>query len=375
MAQTRRDYYEVLQVERSASADEIKRAYRKLARQFHPDVNNEASAEEQFKEINEAYEVLGDDDKRSAYERFGHAGVKGAGGGSPFGAGGFDFTDIFDTFFGGQRGGQNAANAPMRGADIRARATLDFAEAVFGAEKEVQVTRHETCTTCNGSRMRDGKQPETCTKCGGSGQVRRMQNTILGQFMTATTCDVCGGEGVLISDPCPTCHGEGRVRTTKSFNVSIPAGVDDGMQIRIASQGDSGVRGGPPGNLYVVTQVRAHPVFKRDGTTIHLDLPVNIAQLALGDEIEVPTVDGPTERVTVPSGTQTGEAFRVRGKGAPDVRSGRRGDEVVTVRVETPTDLNDEQRQALRQFAKASGIDVNEQGRGLFGRLKDAFGS
>lgn len=371
MAQTRRDYYEILGLSRSASPDEIKRAYRKLARQYHPDVNSESGAEENFKEINEAYEVLSDDDKRSAYDRFGHAGVSGAGAGAgPFP--GFDISDIFDSFFGGVR--TSAANAPLRGQDTRATVTIDFAEAIFGAEKEVQVTRHETCPSCNGTRMEGGKQPETCPKCGGSGQLRRMQNTILGQFVTTTACDRCGGEGVIISDPCHTCHGEGRVRTTKSLNVTLPAGIDDGMQIRIAAQGDSGVRGGPPGNLYVIARVKPHALFKRDGTTIHLALPVNIAQVALGDEIEVPTIDGPTEKITVPAGTQSGEAFRVRGRGAPDVRNGRRGDQVVTVRVETPSDLNDDQRRILREFAATYGIKPTEPGRGFFGRMKDALG-
>jgi len=369
MAQTRRDYYEVLGIARGAGPDEVKRAYRRLARQYHPDVNAEAGAEENFKEVNEAYEVLSDDDKRAAYDRFGHAGVTGAGQG-PFP--GFDISDIFDSFFGGARAG--GASAPLRGQDSRATVTIDFAEAVFGAEKEIPVVRQEICPSCDGTRMEGGKQPEACPKCGGTGQLRRMQNTILGQFMTTTTCDRCGGEGVLISDPCHTCHGEGRVRTTKSLNVTLPPGIDDGMQIRIAGQGDSGVRGGPPGNLYVAARVKPHPIFKRDGTTIHMALPVNIAQVALGDDIEVPTIDGPSEKIAIPAGTQSGEAFRVRGRGAPDVRNGRRGDQVVTVRVETPTELTDEQRHILRSFADTYGIKPSEPGRGFFGRVKDALG-
>lgn len=372
MAQTRRDYYEVLDISRTANVDEIKRAYRRLARQYHPDINRDEDAEERFKEVNEAYEVLSDDEKRAAYDRFGHAGVTGQSGGSPFG--GFDFSDIFDSFFGGARG-SNTANAPLRGADVRAGVTLTFAEAIFGVEKEVGVPRLETCSTCNGTRMQGGKQPETCPKCGGAGQIRRMQNTILGQFVTTNTCDRCGGEGVLITDPCATCHGEGRVRTTKNLSVTIPAGIDDGMQIRIVGQGDSGVRGGPPGNLYVVARVLADPIFYRDGTTIQMVLPINIAQLALGAEVNVPTVDGVMETVSVPAGTQTGETFRVRGKGAPDLRSGRRGDQVVTVRVETPTEMTDEQRDLLRQVAQAFGVEVHEHGKGLFGRIKDAFSS
>ncbi len=373
MAQTRRDFYDVLGVERSANADEVKKAYRRLARQYHPDVNKEPGAEERFKEVSEAYEVLADDEKRQAYDRFGHAGLSGAGGGAnPFG--GFDFSDIFDSFFGGARGG-NPAAAPLRGSDLRTTATIEFAEAIFGVEKEVQVTRQETCANCHGARMEGGKQPETCPKCGGTGQLRRMQNTILGQFMTTTACDRCGGEGALVTDPCHTCGGEGRVRTTKSLTVTVPPGVDDGMQIRIAGQGDSGMRGGPPGNLYVVARVRPHPLFKRDGTTLHLTLPMNIAQLALGDEIEVPTIDGPSEEINVPAGTQTGENFRLRGRGAPDVRTGRRGDQVVTVHVETPTHLTDEQRRLLREFADTYDLKPREQGRGLFDRFKDALGS
>ncbi len=372
MAQTRRDYYEVLAIERGANGDEIKRSYRRLARQYHPDVNSEPGAEERFKEISEAYEVLSDDEKRAAYDRFGHAGVNGgAGGGNPFG--GFDFSDIFDSFFGGSRSSASPS-APMRGDDIRAAVNLTFAEAIFGAEKEVSVTHHDTCPACHGTRMEGGKQPAVCPKCAGAGQIRRMQNTILGQFMTATTCDRCGGEGVLITEPCMTCRGEGRVRTTKSLSVSIPAGIDDGMQIRIAGQGDAGVRGGPPGNLYVVARVLADALFRRDGLTVHLALPVNIAQLALGAELDVPTVDGVPEKITVPPGTQTGEAFRIRGKGAPDVRSGRRGDQVVTVHVETPSELTEEQRELLRQLATAFGVRVHEPGRGFLGRIKDALG-
>lgn len=372
MAQTRRDYYEVLAIERGASVDEIKRAYRRLARQYHPDVNREDGAEERFKEVNEAYEVLSDDDKRAAYDRFGHAGVNGGAGANPFG--GFDFSDIFDSFFGGARGA-SSPNAPMRGDDLRTAVTLTFAEAVFGVEKEVGVTQQDTCPACHGTRMEGGKQPETCPKCSGSGQIRRMQNTILGQFMTATACDRCGGEGVLITEPCTTCRGAGRVRATKNLSVSIPAGIDDGMQIRIAGQGDAGYRGGPAGNLYVVARVQPDPVFRRDGTTIHMTLPVNIAQLALGAEVEVPTVDGVPERVNIPAGTQTGENFRVRGKGVPDLRSARRGDQVVMMRVETPTELNDEQRDLLRQLAQSFGVEVHEHGKGLFGRIKDAFGT
>ncbi len=372
MAQTRRDYYEVLAIERGVSGEEIKKSYRRLARQYHPDVNSEAGAEERFKEINEAYEVLSDDEKRAAYDRFGHAGVNGgAGGGNPFG--GFDFSDIFDSFFGGGRSG-GSPSAPMRGNDVRAAINLTFAEAIFGAEKEVAVTHHDTCPACHGTRMEGGKQPEVCPKCAGAGQVRRMQNTILGQFMTATACDRCGGEGVLITDPCTTCRGEGRVRTTKSLSVAIPAGIDDGMQIRIVGQGDAGVRGGPPGNLYVVARVLTDPSFRRDGLTIHLALPVNIAHLALGAEMDVPTVDGVPEKITVPAGTQTGETFRIRGKGAPDVRSGRRGDQIVTVQVETPSELTEEQRDLMRQMATAFGVRVHEPDRGFLGRIKDALG-
>ena len=370
MAQTRRDYYEVLGIAKGASADDVKRAYRRLARQYHPDVNGEPGAEERFKEINEAYEVLADGDKRAAYDRFGHAGVNGNTGGNPFG--GFDFTDIFDTFFGGARGAERAS-APLRGADIRARVTLSFAEAVFGAEKEVTVVRQDACPACDGTRMEGGRQPEACPKCGGTGQLRRMQHTILGQFMTTTACDRCGGEGVLISDPCRTCHGEGRVRVSHTLNVTIPAGVDDGMQIRIAGQGDAGVRGGPAGNLYVVARVLPDPLFRRDGTTIHLTLPVNIAQLALGDEVDVPTVDGTPEPLTIPAGTQTGAAFRLRGRGVQDLQTGRRGDQVVTVHVATPTELTEEQRDLMRRLARSFGLEVREQGKGFFGRIKDAF--
>ncbi len=291
---TKRDYYEVLGISRTASSDEIRRAYRKMARQYHPDVNRDDGAEEQFKEVNEAYEVLNDENRRASYDRFGHAGVGGfnggAGGGDPFGFGGSPFTDIFETFFGGGSTSRGS-RGPTRGADLEASVDLSFEEAIFGAEKEVEVNRLELCDDCHGSRMKDGTEPPVCPVCSGSGEVRRVQNTILGQFVTASTCANCGGEGRVISDPCPTCRGRGRVSRRRTIAVSTPAGVDSDSTLRLSGQGEQSP-GGPAGNLYVHIRVKPHEFFVRHGKQIHLDMPINVVQAALGADIEVPTVDG-----------------------------------------------------------------------------------
>ncbi|MBX5446279.1 molecular chaperone DnaJ [Sphaerobacter sp.] len=369
----KRDYYEVLGVSRDASAEEIRRAYRRLARKYHPDVNREEGAEERFKEINEAYEVLGDEERRAAYDRFGHAGVSGGFnmGGDPFGFSGSPFSDIFETFFGG---GARTRRGPVRGADLETTVELTFEEAIFGTEKEVEITRLELCDDCRGTRMRGGKQPPVCPVCGGSGEVRRVQHTILGQFVTAMPCDNCGGEGRVISDPCPTCRGRGRVSKKRTIVVTIPAGVDSDSTLRLTGQGEH-VPNGTPGNLYVRIRVQPHPYFVRQGKQIHLDLPLNMAQAALGAEVEVPTVDGPVE-LKIPPGTQPGQQFRLRGKGVPDVRGGARGDQIVTVRVVIPTEITPEQRELLKKLADTLTTPDLEDGnrRGFFGKIKDALG-
>jgi molecular chaperone DnaJ len=359
-------------VSRTATAEELKRAYRKLARAHHPDVNRDDGAEERFKEINEAYEVLSDPERRAAYDRFGHA-ANGSGlGGDPFGFGGSPFGDLFESFFGTASTRRRAA--PPRGADLQITLDLSFEEAVFGAEKEVELTRLETCDACHGTRMRDGKTAPRCATCGGTGEVRRVQQTILGQFMTSTPCPSCHGEGVQITDPCPVCHGRGRVTRPRTITVSIPPGIDENATLRLTGQGEAS-RGGPAGNLYVKVRIAPHEIFTRQGKQVLLQCGVNVAQAALGDEIEIDTLDGPVA-FKLPAGTQSGQQFRLRGKGVPDMRGGERGDEIVTIHVLTPTDLTDEQRDLFEQLAGTLGGGVTPQPpkQGFFDKIKDALG-
>ena len=372
----KRDYYEVLGVSRSASEQEIKRAYRRLARQYHPDVNRENGAEERFKEINEAYEVLSDPDRRAAYDRFGHAASgMGAGTGDPFGFAGSPFSDLFESFFGAATGATSRRASPPRGADIQVTVDLTFEEAVFGTEKEVEVDRLETCDACHGTRMAGGKTPPSCPTCGGTGEVRRVQQTILGQFMTSGPCPTCHGEGVTITEPCEVCRGRGRVRRYRTISVTIPAGIDDNATLRLSGQGEDGPSGGAAGNLYVKVRVQPHKYFERQGKTIHSRVGINVAQAALGDEVEIDTIDGPVV-FTIPAGTQSGQQFRLRGKGVPDLRGGERGDQIVTIQVVVPKRLTDEQRELFEQLAASLGKEVTHQpaNRGFFDRVKDALG-
>jgi molecular chaperone DnaJ len=373
----KRDYYEVLGVSRTATEAEIKRAYRAKARLYHPDINREDGAEEQFKEINEAHEVLSNADRRAAYDRFGHAGANGfGGGGSPFdfGGGGSPFADIFESFFGGATAGGRRASGPTRGADIQVSIDLTFEEAVFGVEKEIEVDRLETCEACHGTRMKGGATPPSCANCGGTGEVRRVQQTILGQFMTSGPCPTCHGEGVTITDPCDVCRGRGRTRVYRTIAVNVPPGVDDNATIRISGRGEDGPAGGVPGNLYVKTRVKPHKFFERHGKTIQSQVGINVAQAALGDEIEIDTLDGPVV-FQVPSGTQSGQQFRLRGKGVPDLRGGERGDQLVTVQVVIPKKLTDSQRELFEELASSLGKEVTQHpnNRGFFDRVKDAF--
>ncbi len=347
-----------------------------MARQYHPDVNKNDGAEDQFKEINEAYEVLSNEDQRAAYDRFGHAGLGGfnggPGAGDPFGFGGSPFTDIFETFFGG--GATRGQRGPTRGADLESTVELTFEEAIFGAEKDVEVNRHEICEDCHGTKMRDGAEPQVCPVCSGAGEVRRVQNTILGQFVTASTCANCGGDGRVVTDPCPTCRGRGRISRRRTISVTTPAGVDSDSTLRLSGQGEQSPDG-PAGNLYVRIRVKPHAFFVRHGKQIHLDLPINMAQAALGSELEVPTVDGDV-MLKIPQGTQSGQQFRLRDKGVPDLRGGSRGDEIVTVRVVTPTDLTPEQREMLENLGKTlKAPSIHETAhRGFFDKIKDALG-
>lgn len=374
---SQRDYYEVLGIPRSASQNDVKNAFRNLARKYHPDVNDAPDAEERFKEINEAYRILSNDEKRAAYDRFGHAGVKGANGG----AGGFqsadfgDFADIFgDIFgfggFGGRSGGRR--RGPQRGADLKKRVTLSFEEAVFGVEKEINITRDETCETCNGSGAKPGTNPQNCKHCGGSGEVRQTRQTLLGSMVQVAPCPVCKGNGKVIENPCLTCHGNGQVRKTRRKNISIPAGVDDGTRIRLSGEGQPSPNHGPSGDLYLIISVIPHKYFKRRDQDIFLDLNINVAQATLGANIKVPTVDGEA-MLKISAGTQPGKVIRMRGKGVPHLRSNARGDQLVVINVTIPKRLDDEEHQLFEQLAEKMDSEVLPQERGFFDRLKSVL--
>jgi len=367
-----RDYYEVLGVNKSATQDEIKSAFRQLARKLHPDVNSEPDAEERFKEINEAYAVLSDAEKRAAYDRFGHAGVNGMGGVPDYSS--MDFSDIFENFFGfGGGSRRQARNAPRRCTDLNLTVTLTFEEAVFGIDKNIEFTRDEICTTCRGTGAQPGTSPTRCPNCDGRGEVRQVRNTFLGSMVQVTTCPNCNGQGEVITSPCPTCHGRGLERKTIHKTVTIPAGVDSGTQIRLSGEGQPGVYGGPNGNLYIEIQVRPHKFFRRKGNDLLLDLDINVAQAALGADIEVPTIEGPA-RLSIPAGTQPGKIFTIHGKGVPFLRSNGRGDQKVIVNVEVPSRLTDEQRKLFEQLAQTMGSEVRPQERSFLDKLKEVLG-
>lgn len=373
---SKRDYYEVLGLTRGASADEIKKAYRKLARQYHPDLNKEADAEAKFKEINEAYEVLSDNDKRAMYDRFGHQAVGGAGGYDPFGGAGFGgdiFSTIFDAFMGqGVRGGPGGPQTAPRGADLRYHLQVTFEEAIFGTEKEISYPRPESCATCHGSGAEPGTDLTKCPKCNGQGEIRTRAPIF--NMLTVVTCDQCGGTGKTVAVPCHTCKGEGRVRNTRKVKVNVPPGVDTGLQLRLRGEGEAGLRGGQPGDLLVAISVKEHPLFQRNGNDIILELPLNVAQAALGAEIKVPTVGG-EETIEVPPGTQHETVFRLRGKGAPSLRGAGRGDQLVVTRIVVPTKLTDRQRELLEELnAEWGGEPFEKRDGGFFSKLKDAFG-
>lgn len=373
---SKRDYYQVLGVPRTAGADEVKKAYRRLARQYHPDVNKSPDAEERFKEINEAYEVLSDDQKRTAYDRFGHAGVQGPTGAGYSGFGGFGFEDIFEEFFSGFGMGsrRRARQAPRRGADLQYGLTISFEEAAFGCEKEIEILRHETCPRCQGSGAEPGTQPMRCPQCNGTGEVRQVQQSILGSFVNVSTCPRCRGTGEIITTPCSECGGHKVVQVPRTLSVKIPPGVDDGMRIRLAGEGEPGTLGGPAGNLFIAISVKPHPYFRRRDSDVLLELAINIAQAALGDEIAVPTLDGEVP-LKIPTGTQSGKVFRLRGKGIPRLRRNGRGDQLVIVQVAIPTRLTDEQSQLFKELSKTLGKEVIPQTeKGFFDKIKEALG-
>ena len=370
MAEQKRDYYEVLGVSRGASEAEIKKAYRKLAKENHPDLHpGDKEAEARFKEVNEAYEVLSDADKKARYDQYGHAGVDpnfGAGGGFD---GSFDFGDlgdIFGSFFGGGFGGgrRTNPNAPQRGESIRLSLAISFEEAAFGCEKSVTVERMETCETCHGNGCAPGSTPEVCPECHGTGTVQVRRQTPMGVFATSSPCTRCGGKGKIIHQPCKDCHGTGAVRKRKTIQASSPAGIDNGQTISIRGQGNAGKNGGPAGDLLITITVRPHELFRREGTSVLCEAPITFAQAVLGAELEIPTIDGKV-KYELPEGTQSGTTFRLKGKGIPALNGRGRGDQYVTVYIETPRNLNKEQKEALKKFAESMG-DSNYEARPKF---------
>ena len=381
---SKRDYYEVLGVSKTATQDELKKAYRKLARKYHPDLNKDnEEAAEKFKECNEAYSVLSDDQKRAQYDQFGHAAFEngGMGGGGGFGgAGGFGgfggsgMEDIFDMFFGGQggRGGSRAKTGPQRGADLRFDLEITFEEAAFGLEKEINLYRDETCDHCHGEGAEPGSKVESCPECNGTGYVRFTQNTMFGQMVNERPCSRCKGEGKIISEPCKECFGRGTVKRDKKLKVKIPAGVDNGSRLRVANEGEAGAKGGPNGDLYVYLYVKPHKFFERDGTTVLCEVPINIVQATLGADIKVPTLDGQVT-MKVPEGTQPGKVLRLKGKGIPSLRGGSRGDQLVRIKVVVPTKLSDKQKDALRKFADISKDNINPEEKSFMDKVKDFF--
>ena len=378
MAEQKRDYYEVLGVSRGASEDEIKKAYKKMARKYHPDLNpGDKSAEEKFKEVNEAYEVLSDADKRARYDQYGHAGVDPNFGAGGFGGGfdgGFDFSDlgdIFGSFFGGGFGGgrRTNPNAPQRGESIRMAVTISFEEAAFGCEKEVTVERYEACDTCHGSGCAPGTSPEVCPDCHGTGTVQVRRQTPMGVFATSSPCPKCGGKGRIIHQPCKDCRGSGMMRKKKTIQASIPAGIDNGQTISIRGQGNAGRNGGPAGDLLITITVRPHELFRREGTSVLCEAPITFTQAVLGAELEIPTIDGKV-KYTLPEGTQSGTTFRLKGKGIPSINGRGRGDQYVTVYIETPKNLNREQKEALKKFAETMGESEGEESKKFFKKFK-----
>ena len=373
----KRDYYEVMGVPKNATDDEIKKAYRKLAKKYHPDLNpGDKEAEAKFKELNEAYEVLSDKDKKARYDQFGHAGVDpnfGGGAGSPF-AGDIDLGDIFNSFFGGFGGGRSAnPNAPRRGSDAEASVSISFEESASGCPKKISYDKIDRCSDCGGSGAAKGTSAHTCPNCNGSGQVHVSQRTPFGVVQTARTCDRCGGSGKVIDTPCKTCGGAGRVRSKKTIEVNIPAGIDNDQVLNVGGQGNAGTNGGPDGDLHVYVTVRPHPIFERRGNDIWCEMPITFSQAALGAEVVVPTIDG---RVSydVHEGAQPGDVFKLKGKGFPHLSGRGRGDQFVRMTIEVPKNLSEKQKEILKEFDSASGEKNYQKRKGFFDKIKNMFG-
>lgn len=369
----KRDYYDVLGVGRGASGDEVKSSFRRLARQYHPDVSEAADAEERFKELNEAYAILSDDQKRATYDRFGHAGVNSMGGAPDFTN--VDLSDLFGELFGfgfGGRRSRQSRNAPRKGHDLQYSLNLEFDEAVFGVEKNIDVLRDEVCSRCEGSRAEPGTDTVTCPTCRGAGEVRTQRQTMFGNMVQVTTCPTCHGEGKTVEKPCTQCNGHGLERKSVHKVVEVPGGVDNGTQIRLGAEGQPGANGGPNGDLYLAIKVKPHKYFRRHNNDILLDLDINVAQATLGADVEVPTVDGPAT-LTIPTGIQPGKTLRMRGKGVPHLRGSGRGDQLVILNVEIPRKIDEHQRELFQQLAETMGSEVRPQERSFVDRLRDLF--
>ena len=378
MTTSKRDYYEVLGITRGSSSEEIKKAFRRLALEYHPDRNKEDGAEARFKEVNEAYQVLSNDKRRADYDRYGHTSV-GASGGKGFD--GFEtfggFGDIFDAFFGGGVGSNTRTrpNAARPGADLQFGVTIAFEEAVFGTDQEIEIQRIDVCARCQGGRSEPGTSPTKCANCNGIGQVRRSHQGFFGQFHQVTTCSKCRGEGTMLSTPCGQCRGSGRERRTRKLVVSIPAGIEDGTQIRLSREGEAGVNGGRAGDLYVPVRVNRHEVFEREGSDIHYTLPISVYQATLGATLHVATVHGESD-LEIPAGTQPGQTFTMKGEGVPHLRSNQRGNQVVTIQVNIPSDLSEEERAVFKELARMGGEQASgDPEKGFFDKIKDAFGA
>lgn len=378
----KRDYYETLGVQKNATEDDLKKAYRKLAKQYHPDANpGNQEAEAKFKELSEAYAVLSDPQKRSSYDQFGHQAFDGSGGGGGGFYSNFDMGDIFESFFGGDIGdifGGGRKRGPRRGADLQTNLQIDFEEAIFGVEKDMNINANESCTTCKGTGAKPGTTAESCRQCGGTGQERVQQQTVFGTMTSVRTCSVCRGDGKIIKDPCQTCRGTGTVRSNKTLKVSIPKGIDNGQTIRLAGKGEPGERNAAPGDLLITIYVRPHKYFTRKENNLYLDVPITFVQAALGDEISIPTLESVNkqgeEKYSIRPGTQTGTVVTLKGKGAPNVRNNRIiGDLYVTLKVTVPTQLNDRQKHALKAFAEEMGEEYKDGKKGFFEKIKETF--
>lgn len=377
MPEQRKDLYEALGLQKGASEEEIKKAYRKLAKKYHPDLNpGDKTAEEKMKEVNAAYEILSDPEKKARYDQFGHAGVDpsyGGGGGQYSGFEDFDLGSIFDSFFGGgMGGGQTRRSGPRKGESIRASVTLTFEEAAFGCQKQITVNRVETCPDCGGSGAKAGTSAETCPDCHGTGQIKTTQRTILGMMSTSSPCPRCRGTGKIIKEPCPTCRGAGSMRKQRTVTVQIPAGIDHGQTISVRGEGSAGQNGGPAGDIFVTVNVAPHEIFKRRGQDVMVELPVTFVQAALGAELEAPSIDGKIS-YTMPEGTQPDTVFRIRGKGIPNLNGRGRGDQFIKVKIEIPRNLTREQKELLRQFEETVGDAQFGEKKGFFEKMKDLF--